>query len=345
MKTDEEFTQLDIMRETFMKARKEILPSKYWISLNEKNYSQLKELGYGNFKRTIALNYFTWLPKKIWRNDQLKYLFFNLPLFSTLKNVLFTIHAVFSRREEIFSFVQLFNYSYLTYMIWDLASRDDDDGILKYLSEPVEGNPPKIYRKKKLISQDFANSFLEYKSVMSKINKQDIDTILELGPGYGRTAFVFLKLIPNLKYILVDIPPALYIAEKYLSNQFKDKKIFKFRNFNNFNEIKEEFEQADISFFLPNQLELLPPKIADLFINISSLHEMRKDQINFYFECIDKLINKYVYIKQWKRTKVRYENIVISEEDYPIREHWKKIFWRDCKVQTNFFEALFKILS
>lgn len=343
MKSKEEFTQLDKMRDAFMKARKEILPSKYWIALNEKNYSQLKGIGYNNFKRTIALNYFTWIPKKIWRSDQLKYLFLNLPLISTVKNFLYTIRALFLKRQEIFTLQQSFNYSLLTYMIWDLALRDDNDRILKYLSEPIEGNPPKLYRKKKLISQDFANSFLEYKSIMSKMNKEEINTILELGPGYGRTSFIFLKLIPNLKYILVDIPPALYIAERYLTNQFKNKKIFKFRNFDSFNEIKEEFEQSDISFFLPTQLKLLPPKIADLFINISSLHEMRKDQIDFYFKCIDKLIKKYVYIKQWKRSPVRYENIVITEKDYPIRENWKNLFWRGCKVQSNFFEALFKL--
>lgn len=345
MKRQEEFAQLDNMRDVFMKARKEILPSKYWILLNEKNYSQLKELGYNNFKKTVALNYFTWLPKKFWRNDQLKYLFLNLPLISTLKNFIRTIQALFLRREEIFTLQQSFNYSLLTYMIWDLASRDDNNQILKLLSEPIEGNPPKIYKNKKLISQDLANSFLEYESIITRVEKEEINTILELGPGYGRTSFIFLKLIPGLKYILVDIPPALYIAERYLSNQFKNKKIFKFRNFNSFNEIKEEFEQADISFFLPNQLELLPLKIADLFINISSLHEMRRDQINYYFKCIDKLIKKYIYIKQWKRSTNRYENIVITKEDYPIRENWEKLFWRECRVQTNFFEALFKLIS
>ena len=125
--------------------------------------------------------------------------------------------------------------------------------------------------------------------------------------------------------------------------KFKDDKIFKFRVFNSYNEIKEEFENARIAFFLPNQLDLLPPKIADLFINISSFHEMRPDQIDYYFTCIDRLITKYVYIKQWKITKIPYENITLTEKDYPIRDNWQKIYWRECKVQTEFFEALFSI--
>ena len=70
------------------------------------------------------------------------------------------------------------------------------------------------------------------------------------------------------------------------------------------NEIKKEFEQSDIAFFLPYQLELLPQKISDLFINISSFHEMHPHQIELYFQCIDHLISKYVYIKQWKKEKI-----------------------------------------
>ena len=150
-------------------------------------------------------------------------------------------------------------------------------------------------------------------------------------------------MIPYVKYIIVDIPPALYVAERYLSNQFRGKKIFKFRDFKNFSEIKDEFDQADIAFLLPFQLALLPPNNSDLFINISSFHEMHQDQIEWYFTLIDSVIRKFVYIKQWKTVKLQYEDEYISEKDYPIRENWKKIFWRECRVKTRFFEALFKL--
>ena len=37
------------------------LPSKFWEKLNTKNLGQLDDGGIGNFKRTIAQNYFTWV--------------------------------------------------------------------------------------------------------------------------------------------------------------------------------------------------------------------------------------------------------------------------------------------
>lgn len=341
----DEFARLYEMKEALMETRKELLPATFWILTSEEHISQLKGFGYKNFKKTVALNYFTWVikRKKIWKEDQMNFLLHNLPLISIISNAFRAFKATFTNKFEQLSFFRFLVYNFHVYLLWDFVSRIDSEHILEKIYEPIEGNPPRIYLKKKLISQDLANAVLEYISIMLKIEKNEIQSIMELGAGYGRTAYVFLKMHPNLRYIIVDIPPALYIVEKYFSNQFKERKILKFRKFKDFSEIKEEFEQADIAFFLPYQLELLPSNISDLFINISSFHEMRPNQIEFYFQCIDKLIKKYVYIKQWKKTKLAYEDVWISENDYPIRKSWKQIFWQECKVKTSFFEALFEL--
>jgi len=359
---DKDFARISEMQDVLLRSRKEVLPSKCWIFVNKTNIDQLKNYGYSNFKRTLARNYFTWLIplKRFWRDDQFQFLFSHIPLKSLIINFLRAFRAIFTKRIKNLSlyrsnsltitnekiYLLLFNsfiYNLLSYFIWEYVLRNDENHILSKLDEPLEGNPIRLFRKKKLISQDLANSVLEYKSIISHLKSGEIKSILELGSGYGRTAYVFLNLIPNLKYYFVDIPPALFVAEKYISNQFRNKRIFKFRKFESFQEIKEEFERSDIAFFLPNQIELLPPKIADLFINISSLHEMRLDQIYFYFDCIDRLIKKYVYIKEWKETKVPLDDIIITEKDYPIRENWEKIYWRECRVKTEFFEALFQV--
>ena len=146
-----------------------------------------------------------------------------------------------------------------------------------------------------------------------------------------------------MRYIVVDVPPALWLAEQYLTGQFPDKKIFKWRQWNSFKEIEKEFNNSDIIFLLSNQLELLPPKSADMFVNISSLHEMRMDQIKYYFRLIDRLTTGYFYSKQWKVSKIPYENIIIKESDYPIYPNWTKNYSRECAVQVRFFESLFRI--
>src|ERR1700691_5900049 len=58
-------------------------PSKYWIELNRMNLAQLQQHGYENFKRTIALNYFTFVRILPW-DSQIIFLLLRLPLRASL---------------------------------------------------------------------------------------------------------------------------------------------------------------------------------------------------------------------------------------------------------------------
>ena len=327
------------MLDEFPKFREEILPSKYWQELNKKNLKQISDSSYENFKRTVARNYFTFIVTP-W-NQQTRFLMRSLPFAQALR-IFFS--AFFSPRHELFKWYQSIYYNLLTKLLWAYVERNDPDNLLDRLREPLEGNPPRVFQGDRLISQDLANSFLEYQSVMkADVDASEINTIMELGSGYGRTAWVYLTLHPGCRYVLVDIPPALYVCEKYLSDVFKDRKIFAFRPFEHYEDIKEEYENADIVFLMPHQLELLPDNSIDLFINISSLHEMRMDQIRYYFKVMEKLTRKYFYTKQWKETTIPYENVVIRQEDYPVDQNWRQIYARECKVQDLFFEALYDL--
>jgi SAM-dependent methyltransferase len=155
---------------------------------------------------------------------------------------------------------------------------------------------------------------------------------------------VILKDRPDAKLIVIDIPPALWIAERYLSSVFPEKTVFKFREFMEFDDIAEEFERADIAFVLSTQITMLPIGIADLILNVSSLHEMRPDQIAFYFEQFDRLLRNggHMYTKQWRSAKVLFEHVTLIESDYPVPTHWTTVFSRQAPVQTKFYEALYR---
>lgn len=328
-------------------ARKEVLPSTFWEYLSKKNTADLESLGYDNFKRTVALNYFTWVLKS--DDEQMVFLKSKLPKLAVARDYIRALRAekhegtssALVLDKQGFTPEQSMTFNFLTYLIWDYASRNDPRGVLTQLDEPAEGNPLRIFLGKKLISQDLANSALEFNTVMAGVDESRIKTVLELGAGYGRTAFVFKKMLPKARVIVVDIPPALYVCERYFINQFPGQKVFRFRNFKSYSEIAAEFEACDIAFFLPNQMELLPEKIVDLTLNISSLHEMRPDQIRYYFDSIERLTRGYFYFKQWKVSKLP-DDVTITEKDYPVRDAWRKVFWRECKVQTRFFEALYE---
>ena len=317
------------MLDEMVSSRPEIMPSKYWVELNRKNIDQLLHRGYDNFKRTIALNYFTWSDPN--SSSQADYLKSHLPLHVStncaFRSRLAPCHEYMTRRQSK-------GYNLLTYLLWEYMSRRDRFNLLQTIQEPLEGNPPRIYRRGMLISQDLANSILEYNSIMDPaLDASKFTSIMELGAGYGRNAYVFRKALPHVRYIVVDIPPALWVAQKYLSSQFPSDRIFYYQEFSDFSEVSDSLKNSKLAFLLPKQLDLLPDDYVDMLVNISSLHEMRFDQIEYYFGCIDRIVKRYFYMKAWKVSKIPYDDIEVRELDYPARSNWKELFRRECPVQ------------
>jgi putative sugar O-methyltransferase len=217
------------------------------------------------------------------------------------------------------------------------------DQSLLALREPEEGNPAVITDESgALISQDLANSILEITSMGAHLPPGSV--VLELGAGYGRDAYAMLATTPGIKYIIVDIPPALWVAQTYLGHEFPRHRIFQYREFASFAEIEREFQECDIAFFLSTQIAMLPDGLADLAINISSLHEMRPEQIAFYFSQIDRLMKEEgrFYFKQWKRGVVPFENLIIHQKDYPVPANWRCELSREAPIQSRFFEARYR---
>jgi len=330
--------RLGDMLKDFISGQAAATTSTYWSYLCRKNVSQLLDTKYENFKQTVALNYFTWILDR--SDPQALFLQSSIPeeavRLARQRAAQSKSHAFMTKEQSDF-------YNLLTYLIWDYTERMVGRDVMAQLTEPDEGNPPAVELNGRKISQDLANSVLEYDSVFQGLpTPEAIRTIIELGGGYGRTAYAFLKLIPSVRYVMVDIPPALYIAERYITGQFHEKRVFPYRSFRNFSDVADEFNRAQIAFLMPDQLSLLPDRSADLFLAIDCLHEMRPEQIKRYYDTVDRL-SDFFYQKCWKRTEIPYDNVTLTESDYPFLPNWHHLFSRDCRVQSTYFEALFKI--
>ncbi|WP_192243584.1 putative sugar O-methyltransferase [Mesorhizobium silamurunense] len=327
-------TTLPAMIEEMKAAPEAMQPSKFWQDLNRRHAERMASTGIANFKRTLAKDYFTWMRVLPW-DPQIRFLIGHLPPAASLRAALGVMSPLKHRHIPLF---EGFALNFLTRLVWQYAGQECPEEIAA-LSEPSVGNPPAIRIGGRLVSQDLANSILEYKSVEPVAT----GTICELGGGYGRTAFVIASLRPTVRYIMVDIPPALGVAQEYLCQVFADRKHFRFRPFGNFETVRDEFEASALAFLLPHQLKLLPDSTVDLFVNISSLHEMRLDQIECYLSEIHRLVRPqgHFYLKAWQVSKIPFEGIVIRESDYPL-ERWDRVYRRLPKVQASFFETLLR---
>jgi putative sugar O-methyltransferase len=315
-------------------------PSKFWQQLNEQNITQLESSGIANVKRTLAQNYFTWVVG------------LRSPLFRHLSHITSWRDWVQVLkglppydRESGLGLRRFYELHIFSRLVWRLAERQDSQHLLERIQEPKFGNPFKIKFRNRLISQDLANSLMELYAITEGRTPapQEQFTVCELGAGYGRNAFMFLSAFAKCKYIIVDIPPALYVSQEYLASVLPSRRVMRFRPFSSFIEIEQEFAAADLVFLLPHQAEQLAPKSVDYFVNISSFHEMTLAQIGVYFSLVDRLTRGYFYMKQWQSFENTRDGITIAQADYPYGAQWKQVYTRTPASHPLFFETLFQI--
>ena len=346
MTTDE--GMLAALWEDLREAPEVYHPSPFWEELAAYGMRQLQESGFEHFKRTVNMRYFNWNVMGILRHQLLPVLAWwcRHP-----RSTIFT--AKFPRPRSrrtlgLKSFNQASATIYRLYvaMLWEYVAARDPFGVLRSLEEPAFGDPFRIRYRQRWVSQDLCNSVHEWYSAGADDAAAGTGRglhVAELGAGYGRLAYVFLRALPASTYCLIDIPPALYIAQQYLSAVLPGESFFRFRRFTRYEEIREEFEGARIRFLSAPQIECLPPESVDLMVSISTLHEMTSRQIAHYLAQVDRVCRGRFYMKQWRLSRTPENGGVITERDYPIPASWTRIYHRPHPIQRLFFEALYQV--
>lgn len=327
-----------------------VQPSDFWRSLNERNLRQLDDSGFARFKRTVNQNYFSWVPHSL-RDDQLRAMvkaWLRHPeprAFSARLGDVSTLEAGADRVNPFRDARARRIHAVFLGLLWEYVHRRDRRGILDRLEEPELGDPVVATYRGRRISQDLCNSVHELYSATAGLpgGGPGAGGVLELGGGYGRVAWVFLEEFPRTRYVMVDIPPALGVAQTYLTTLFPDRPAFRFRHFESHDEVADELASAQLAFLTPNQLDILEPLGVDLFVNISSLHEMRPEQIAHYLRQVGRHTTGFFYTKQWQRWHNEADDVVIDRESYPIPPSWGTVYSRTHPIQRAFFEALYDV--
>ena len=335
-------------------------PSKLWEFFNEINLEQLRRFGMRRFKRCVNQNYFNYVPLGL-SDAQLAGLLRDwlrhpsaAPLRTSIADPdryprggakVWRDRRVFQlwdlkRARNLAQWFQRNLYRFLVGLLWRNMQRHDALGLHRELHEPTLGAPIEAWLDGRLISQDLAHSVVECNSILDGLEHAPAAPlkIAEIGPGYGRVGDVLLST-QSCRYFVFDIPPSLYIAQWYLTRRHPLRRPFLFRHFERFEDVRAELEQAEIAFFSVNQIELIPERYFDVGVNISSLHEMRPEQLRHVLEQIYRVSERRVYIKQYRHYVNPWDKLELSESSYFVPEGWSKRFWRADAVDARFFEA------
>lgn len=296
-------------------------PSQHWQRINAQTRRDLDLFGPEQIKRHQALRYFTWRWSwaSIRHSEQMRFLLAH----TSPRTWLRCAAAPMILSDETWQGVpwprrDRWLYSFAVRLLWEFARGQDSLDILN-LPEPLLGSPLPVYWRQRLISQDLANSALEVEAMSRALSGQSPRSILEIGAGYGRTAYVLLHLLPTATCTVVDIEPALDIARWYLSQLFPAERL---------------------RFLTPGEALELPPASVDLAYSISSLQEMTPEQVEGYLKMFDRLASGgSVYLKQWAEWWNPDDRVTLRFDDYPVPARWELAFKESAPVQTSFRQA------
>jgi len=260
--------ELILITDKFIYSKSYKLLSNYWHILGIDNYEKLRVYGAETYGSNIATNYFTFK----YANENM----ISSVLLET-KTDFASSKINFSKKQNNFSSSESSSYNYLCAMLYYTLKKSNYFKYLKNLDGKsfLGYDDPYIKIDDYNVSLDKLISLFDIEKIEKAFGTKHKKTILEIGAGAGRTADAYLSIYPDNKYIICDIPPAIFISYKRLKARFLNKKI-SFCFDGNF---EQEFEKNDITFIFPDQMSFINKKI-DLVLAIDCFHEMDKKLLN-----------------------------------------------------------------
>lgn len=320
-------------------------PGDFWDQLIDQNLEMLQTHGIANFKRTVSNNYYNWLVTSL-HDPQIQRAvrrWLERPSLAPLLNRLEERPSDLrtTDRADAYSLSRFASWRYKCFVgaAWEAARHEDTLGLTERLSEPQLGNPIPIRHRGRLISQDLANSIIECNYVARTGVLKQGARIAELGAGYGRVAHVFSEACP-VSYCIFDVPPALGVAQWYLTELFGVDRTVPYMPGDDFSAVEPRLKPGTIAFFTPNQLEMFPDGWFDCTQTISTLPEMPAEQSSHYLKLLSAKSRHALFLKQWKQWRNAADDVELDEDWYHLPEPWQLTARRVDPIQPAFFNQL-----
>lgn len=150
-----------------------------------------------------------------------------------------------------------------------------------------------------------------------------IDSVFELGSGYGGLVRVLKLLNSDTKFVLCDLPPTLFLCYVFLRRHFPGC---------TFNVIHRSDQlsgprTADFTFVPAQLASALAGSSFDLFVNTSSLSEMTQSAVAYYTHLIEnEMTVKYLYhLNRYGCSEPWLGNSCATS--YMLDKHWEVLKW------------------
>jgi putative sugar O-methyltransferase len=135
-------------------------------------------------------------------------------------------------------------------------------------------------------SLSFVYQYLRYAFASRFVDFDGIRTFVELGSGSGKQIELLRKLHPRACYVIVDIPPQLYVAHQYLDAVFPGA-VVPYRETRRLGSL-QGLEPGRIYVLGSGQFPLIETVGIDLFWNAASFQEMEPRVVANYLGSVNR---------------------------------------------------------
>lgn len=210
------------------------------------------------------------------------------------------------------------------------------------LANPESENPfmQHIWKNYTLLfSQSEAQTEAEIKYISDTIAFEQIKYVIELGAGYGRIQEYLTNNYKGKKLIVVDIPPALWVATRYLSAACPELSIEKYNPKLTSTRLAYLLKSSDIIFLMPSQLKLLPKLCDSLVLAINCLQEIPSKAVRYYFKEFSR-VAEFMYIKSQIEPHNPYSENLPGFNSLLDIEGWLVLNTKKLEYPDNYSQAI-----
>jgi len=322
-------TLLDQMMNDVLHVSELYRPTNYWSFYEKKLLPELKSLGLRNFRRrkNSSLSSFgatDLLPDSQFQRNSSK---------GKLRILNFLIKLALkdeNTRKILFKISKAalgVNYPDINHLCYEFAKYYGKNTTAKPLDSfeaSLVGNPEDAFQVNgKLYTTSLLYYYIMYAYCSNFVNFDSINTLMEIGSGSGKQIEVIKKLHPQINFFVFDIPPQLYVCERYLSTLFPDS-VVSYKETRKMKKIPTE-NNGKIFIFGNWKIEEIENFNYDLFWNSASFQEMEPNIVLNYLNFVNRQTKKYAFLLELMKGKeiVKVEGAIGVIEQTKM-EHYTK---------------------
>ena len=180
----------------------------------------------------------------------------------------------------------------LVRLLYEYILQIDDPARIVGLEDSGLGQPlDALEVRGRVYTLAFLTFFTRYLFAAQTVDLARTNVIIELGPGYGGQAEIFLRLHPDLKYVVIDIPPMAYVTERYLGALFPGQ-VLGYQRTREIGSIgPDAIRDHRVIVLCPWQMPHVRFDV-DLFWNAASFQEMEREVVANYLSLVEGLGTK-----------------------------------------------------